>query len=90
MGAAESADYGLLAPAWAGTRVAALTGDTALLQALLDVELAWVRVLDDAGLADPEAAAAVAAVSDASLYDAASLAERAQGGGNPVIPSSRT
>ncbi|WAP52552.1 lyase family protein [Arthrobacter sp. ATA002] len=86
MGAAESADYGLLAPAWAGTRVAALTGDTALLQALLDVELAWVRVLDDAGLADPEAAAAVAAVSDASLYDAASLAERAQGGGNPVIP----
>lgn len=86
MGAAESADYGLLAPAWAGTRVAALTGDTALLQALLDVELAWVRVLADAGLADPEAPAAVAAVSDASLYDAASLAERAQGGGNPVIP----
>ena len=86
MGAAESADYGLLAPAWAGTRVAGLTGDTGLLQALLDVELAWVRVLADAGLADPGAPAAVAAVSDASLYDAASLAERAQGGGNPVIP----
>ncbi|MCC3290254.1 lyase family protein [Arthrobacter sp. zg-Y1110] len=86
MGAADSADYGLLSPAWAGTRVAELTGDRQLLQALLDVELEWVRVLASAGLADPEAPAAVAAVSDASRYDAASLAERAQGGGNPVIP----
>ncbi|MCQ1955307.1 lyase family protein [Arthrobacter sp. zg-Y826] len=86
MGAADSADYGLLSPAWAGTPVAELTGDRQLLQALLDVELEWVRVLASAGLADPEAPAAVAAVSDASRYDAASLAERAQGGGNPVIP----
>nr|WP_231709188.1 lyase family protein [Arthrobacter sp. zg-Y895] len=76
----------MLSPAWAGTRVAELTGDRQLLQALLDVELEWVRVLASAGLADPEAPAAVAAVSDASRYDAASLAERAQGGGNPVIP----
>ena len=86
MGTAESADYGLLSPSWAGTRTAELTGDRQLLQALLDVELEWVRVLASAGLADPEAPAAVAAVSDASRYDAASLAERAQGGGNPVIP----
>ncbi|WP_461169220.1 lyase family protein [Arthrobacter sp. Z1-15] len=86
MGTADSADYGLLSPAWAGTRTAELTGDRQLLQALLDVELEWVRVLASAGLADPEAPAAVAAVSDASRYDAASLAERAQGGGNPVIP----
>ncbi|MDM7990030.1 lyase family protein [Arthrobacter sp. zg-Y877] len=86
MGATDSADYGLLSPAWAGTRAADLTGDRQLLQALLDVELEWVRVLAGAGLADPEAPAAVAAVSDASRYDAASLAERAQGGGNPVIP----
>ncbi|WP_146361049.1 lyase family protein [Arthrobacter yangruifuii] len=86
MGAADSADYGLLSPAWAGTPAADLTGDRQLLQALLDVELEWVRVLASAGLADPEAPAAVAAVSDASRYDAASLAERAQGGGNPVIP----
>ena len=82
----DSGDYGLLAPAWAGTPVAALTGDTALLQALLDVELEWVRVLAGAGLADPAAPAAVAAASHASLYDPASLARRAQGGGNPVIP----
>ncbi|MCQ1999472.1 lyase family protein [Arthrobacter zhaoxinii] len=86
MGAADSADYGLLSPAWAGTPAAELTGDRQLLQALLDVELEWVRVLASAGLADPDAPAAVAAVSDASRYDAASLAERAQGGGNPVIP----
>ena len=83
---ADSADYGLLAPAWAGTAVASLTGDRALLQALLDVELEWVRVLAGAGLADPAAPAAVAAASHAPLYDAASLAHRAQGGGNPVIP----
>ena len=84
--ALSSADFGLLAPAWAGTPVASLTGDTALLQALLDVELEWVRVLAGAGLADPSAPAAVEAASHASLYDAASLALRAQGGGNPVIP----
>lgn len=83
---ADSADYGLLAPAWAGTAVASLTGDRALLQALLDVELEWVRVLAGAGLADPAAPAAVEAASHAPLYDAASLARRAQGGGNPVIP----
>nr|WP_231713106.1 lyase family protein [Arthrobacter sp. zg-Y769] len=76
----------MLSPVWAGTRAAELTGDRQLLQALLDVELEWVRVLASAGLADPDAPAAVAAVSDASRYDAASLAERAQGGGNPVIP----
>ncbi|MDK1326954.1 lyase family protein [Arthrobacter sp. zg-Y1143] len=86
MDAAQSADYGLLAPAWAGTPAAELTGDRQLLQTLLDVELEWVRVLAAAGLAGPSAPEAVVEASDASQYDAASLAVRAQGGGNPVIP----
>ena len=86
MGSAETADYGLLSPAWAGTRAAALTSDEALLQAMLDVELEWLRVLASAGLIKPGIPDAVAPACQASRYDIADLAARAQGGGNPVIP----
>jgi len=86
LGSAETADYGLLSPAWAGTRAAALTSDEALLQAMLDVELEWLRVLASAGLIDSRVPDAVAPACQASRYDAADLAARAQGGGNPVIP----
>ena len=51
---AAAGDFGLLSPAWAGTEAAALTADTALLQAMLDVELGWVQVLADAGIVAPE------------------------------------
>ena len=86
MASAETADYGLLSPAWAGTRAAALTSDEALLQAMLDVELEWLRVLASAGLIDADIPDAVAPACQASRYDIADLAARAQGGGNPVIP----
>ncbi|MEB7503650.1 lyase family protein [Arthrobacter koreensis] len=86
MAYAETADYGLLSPAWAGTRAAALTSDEALLQAMLDVELEWLRVLASAGLVKPEIPDAVAPACQANRYDIADLAARAQGGGNPVIP----
>lgn len=79
-------DFGLLAPAWAGTPVAAATSDTAVAQALLDVEAAWVGVLADAGLCPAKAADAVDAAADASLYDLSDVARRAAGGGNPLIP----
>src|SRR5699024_12578487 len=36
-------DFGLLNPAWAGTRAAELTSDSAFGQAMLDVEAAWCR-----------------------------------------------
>jgi hypothetical protein len=39
-----SADLGLLSPVWAGTPAAATTSDAAVVQALLDVESAWVAV----------------------------------------------
>ncbi|MEE1621574.1 lyase family protein [Zafaria sp. Z1313] len=81
-----STDYGLLNPAWAGTAVAAATDDAALVQALLDVEAAWVAVLEDAGLCPAGTADAVDAAADASLYDAASLAARTADGGNVLIP----
>ncbi|MER1996159.1 MAG: lyase family protein [Arthrobacter sp.] len=86
MASAETADYGLLSPAWAGTRAAALTSDWALLQAMLDVELEWLRVLASAGLIKEGVPDAVAPACQADRYDIADLAARAQGGGNPVIP----
>ncbi|MGA7205972.1 MAG: lyase family protein [Specibacter sp.] len=82
----EAADYGLLSPAWAGTQVAVRTGDRAFLQALLDIECAWVQVQADHGYADPAAVAPVQAAANAGLYDIAGIAARAQGGGNPLIP----
>lgn len=79
-------DAGLLSPVSASPFVAALTGDRAVLAAILKVEAAWAAVLDEAGLAPAGSAAVVAAAADVQRYDVADLAVRAQGGGNPVIP----
>lgn len=79
-------DVGLLNPVSASPLVAILTGDRAVLAAILAVEAAWASVLEKAGLAPAGSAAVVTAAADVSHYDAADLAVRAQGGGNPVIP----
>ncbi|MCA4133412.1 lyase family protein [Arthrobacter sp. M4] len=79
-------DFGLLSPVSASPAVAALTGDRAVLAAILDVEAAWAGVLEDAGLAPAGSAAVVAEAADPGLFDVADIAERARGGGNPVIP----
>lgn len=79
-------DFGLLSPVSASPAVAALTGDRAVIAAILDVEAAWASVLEDAGLVPAGSAAVVAEAASIEHYDAASIAERAQGGGNPVIP----
>lgn len=64
---ARPGDLGLLAPAWAGSAAARLSDDTAVLQAMLDVERAWVQVCARAGLggcaADPTTPDAVAGVA---------------------------
>ncbi|NKX53552.1 lyase family protein [Arthrobacter mobilis] len=86
MTTADTADFGLLSPATAGTAASRLTSDSQFIQAMLDVELEWVRVLADAGHAGAGVPAAVEAAARAGLYDAADLAVRAQGGGNPLIP----
>ncbi|MFJ6688314.1 3-carboxy-cis,cis-muconate cycloisomerase [Streptomyces sp. NPDC091294] len=81
------ADTSLLAPGWAGSPAAAATGDRAYLRALLDAEAALTRAQAALGLAPAEAADAVgAAAADPDAFDARSMAERARGGGNPVIP----
>ena len=43
-GSARSGDVGLLNPAWAGSAAAELCDDTAVLQAMLDVERAWLEI----------------------------------------------
>ncbi|WP_240689920.1 lyase family protein [Arthrobacter sp. PAMC25564] len=79
-------DVGLLSPVSASPLVAALTGDRAVLAAILAVEAAWAAVLEEASLAPAGSAAVVAAAAEAYRYDAAGIAVRAQGGANPVIP----
>ncbi|MBB6405496.1 lyase family protein [Arthrobacter sp. AZCC_0090] len=79
-------DFGLLSPVSASPAVAALTGDGAVIAAILDVEAAWASVLEEAGFAPAGSAAVVAEAAESWAYDAASIAERAQGGANPVIP----
>ncbi|MFF9106094.1 3-carboxy-cis,cis-muconate cycloisomerase [Streptomyces rubrogriseus] len=86
-GSEPDADTGLLAPGWTGSPAASATGDRAYLRALLDAEAALTRAQTALGLAPAEAADAVdAAAADPAAFDARSLAERARGGGNPVIP----
>ncbi|MGW3107024.1 3-carboxy-cis,cis-muconate cycloisomerase [Streptomyces sp. NPDC001100] len=83
---ADPSDTGLLAPGWAGSPAASATSDTAYLRALLDAEAALTRAQATLGLAPAEAATAVTAATDVDHFDVRSLAERARGGGNPVIP----
>ena len=79
-------DVGLLSPVSASPRVATLTGDRAVLAAILRVEAAWATVLEGASLVPAGAAAVVAAAAEVGRYDLPGLAVRAQGGANPVIP----
>ncbi|MDQ1593949.1 MAG: 3-carboxy-cis,cis-muconate cycloisomerase, partial [Arthrobacter pascens] len=48
--AGTDGDVGLLSPVSASPLVAALTGDRAVLAAILAVEAGWAAVLDKAGL----------------------------------------
>ncbi|MFE7761491.1 3-carboxy-cis,cis-muconate cycloisomerase [Streptomyces sp. NPDC057438] len=80
------ADTGLLAPGWTGSPAASATGDTAYLRALLDAEAALTRAQAALGLVPAAAGPAVTTAADAAAFDVRSLAERARGGGNPVIP----
>jgi 3-carboxy-cis,cis-muconate cycloisomerase len=67
-------------------RAAGVTDDRAVLQAMLDVEVAWVRVQHRLGLVTDEVVASVADSGSADDHDLAAIARQAEGGGNPVIP----
>ena len=77
---------GLLSPVSASPLVEALTGDRAVLGAILAVEAGWAAVLEQHDLAPSGSAAVVAHAADASRYDLVDISRRSQGGGNPVIP----
>ncbi|WTO34089.1 3-carboxy-cis,cis-muconate cycloisomerase [Streptomyces achromogenes] len=79
-------DTGLLAPGRGAADAVSETGDPAYLRALLDAEAALTRAQAALGLAPPKAAAAVTEAADPARFDLGSLAARAAGGGNPVIP----
>lgn len=76
-------DIGLLSPSGSDPQVS----DAAIVQCLIDVELAHLRTLVAAGIAPESAMTAVAAFDGVGFgIDPGSLAARAAGGGNPVIP----
>ncbi|MEG2578455.1 MAG: lyase family protein, partial [Glutamicibacter sp.] len=82
----DGADYGVLAPAWAGTAAAALASDASFVQAMLDAEAGWVQVQADAGLCSVQDAQAVREVASVDRYDLALLASRTPDGANALIP----
>lgn len=86
IGGRDPADVGLLAPQWAGSPVAHATGDSAVLTAMLEVEIVLVEAWAELGFA-PVLAADVVRMAAAELdVDVAGLAVRSRAGGNPVIP----
>lgn len=82
---AES-DHGLLAPIWAGTTAEALTGDGALIRAMLDAEVALARALVATGVAPELSAQLISKVAQRLEIDPRVLAAEGRAGGNPVIP----
>lgn len=81
----DVADTGLLSPVSAGTAGERLTGDRAVVAAMLRAEVALLRTLVATGIA-PSAAGAAADRLSALSVDPRDLALQAPAGGNPVIP----
>jgi 3-carboxy-cis,cis-muconate cycloisomerase len=74
---ASAGDFGLLSPLWAGTPVADVTSDRAIVDAMVRFEVALAAVTAPAGVDARIAACSV---------DPVALAVAARAGGNPVIP----
>lgn len=79
-------DQGLLTPVWAGSLAEAATGDSALVRAMLDAEVALARALVEVGLAPPQVADAIGRVAADLTLDPRALALAARASGNPVLP----
>ena len=77
-------EQGLLSGLFSHGPVAAQTSDVALLQAMLDVEVALLRALAKAGLAPAHAADEVAGAADASAFDLAAIGRGSADQGTPV------
>lgn len=77
-------EQGLLSGLFAQGPVAAQTSELALLQAMLDVEVALMRALVKAGIAPAAAATEVAQAADASTFDLAAIGRGTADKGTPV------
>lgn len=77
MPSTDLGDVGLLSPLWAGTPVADVTSDRAIVDAMVRFEVALATVTAPPGVADRIAGLTA---------DPAELARAAGAGGNPVIP----
>ncbi|MGZ4184535.1 MAG: class-II fumarase/aspartase family protein [Solirubrobacteraceae bacterium] len=77
-------EQGLLSGLFAQGAVAAQTSEVALLQAMLDVEVALMRALAKAGIAPAQAATEVAQAADASTFDLAAIGRGTADKGTPV------
>ncbi|MEO6944528.1 MAG: 3-carboxy-cis,cis-muconate cycloisomerase [Lacisediminihabitans sp.] len=82
----DAADHGLLSPYWAGTMIAASTGDAAVLRAILDAEVALATAQSRLGLVPDTAAETIRNTARGLTPDAARLAAASRSGGNPIIP----
>src|SRR5699024_9720261 len=80
----HAADVGLLSPVTAGTAAETVSGDAAVLAAMLRAEEALVRALVRSGIAPAEVETTADNVAAARM-DMRSLALEATSGGNPVI-----
>ncbi|MFF7263736.1 adenylosuccinate lyase family protein [Streptomyces sp. NPDC008159] len=78
-------DAGLLAPAWAGTPVAAEVTDEAWLRAMLDVEVALARAQHAVGLTPAAVVETIASAADPERLDLAALSHAARAAANPVV-----
>jgi len=77
-------EQGLLSGLFSRGPVAAQTSDVALLQAMLDVEVALMRALAKAGIAPAQAATEVAQAADAASFDIAAIGRGMADKGTPV------
>lgn len=77
-------DHGLLVPG--SRRAAGMADDDAVAEAMVRVELAWLRALVEVGAVDREQADEVAAELVYWSADSLELAEEAEDAGNPVVP----
>jgi 3-carboxy-cis,cis-muconate cycloisomerase len=77
-------ERGLLSGLFARGPVAAEVSEQALLQAMLDMEVALAQALAREGIGSPEAAAAVARAADASKFDLAEIGRSTGEQGTPV------
>lgn len=71
---------------WSGTQAAAATSDESFLACMLEAEVALATALARHGAIPQTHADSIRAAADPGDFDVRSIALRARGGGNPVIP----